>query len=58
MTYKQLLEQLQDLTEEQLNQTVTVYESQDNEFFMVDHTAVTNESDVLDEDHFFLVLTK
>ena len=44
------------LTEEQLGQTVTVHEPYEDEYIAVVHTATTSEADVLDEDHFYLVL--
>jgi len=56
MTYKELLDQLMMLTEEQLSQTVTVHEPYEDEYIAVVHTATTSEADVLDEDHFYLVL--
>jgi len=56
MTYKELLDQLMMLTEEQLEQTVTVHEPYEDEYIAVVHTATTSEADVLDEDHFYLVL--
>jgi hypothetical protein len=56
MTYKELLDQLLMLTEEQLQQTVTVHEPYQEEYIAVAHACITNEADVLDEDHFYLVL--
>jgi hypothetical protein len=56
MTYKELLDQLMMLTEEQLSQTVTVHEPYEDEYIAVVHTATTSEADVLDENHFYLVL--
>jgi hypothetical protein len=56
MTYKELLDQLMMLDEEQINQTVTVYEPYEEEFIAVVHTATTSEADVLDENHFYLVM--
>ncbi len=56
MTYKELLDQLMMLTEEQLSQTVTVHEPYEDEYIAVVHTATTSEADVLDEDHFYLIL--
>jgi hypothetical protein len=56
MTYQQLLEQLTMLNEDQLGQTVTVHDPYQDEYIAVVHTATTNEADVLDEDHFYLVL--
>jgi len=57
MTYKELLEQLQSLTPEQLNQTVTIKDVFHDEFHGVEETAFTDETvDVLDEGHFYLML--
>jgi len=56
MTYKTLLDQLMMLDEEQLQQTVTVHEPYEDEYIAVVHTATTSEADVLDENHFYLVL--
>ena len=54
MTYEELLEQLSELSPQQLNQTVTVYVSGDD-YFPVNETGVAADDDVLDEDHFVLV---
>lgn len=56
MTYKELFQQLSTLTEEQMNQTVTVHDPYQDEYIAVVHTETTSDSDVLDENHFFLVL--
>ena len=56
MTYKELLEQLLMLDEKQLGQTVTVHEPYQDEYIAVAYAGVTNEADVLDENHFYLVL--
>jgi hypothetical protein len=56
MTYKELLQQIMALDEEQLNQTVTVYEPYLDEYIAVVHTRTTSTVDVLDENHFYLVL--
>ncbi len=54
MTYKELLEELRTASEEQLNQTVTVYVSGD-EYFPVDETGIAANDDVLDPGHFVLI---
>jgi len=54
MIYQDLLDELLNLDEEQLQQTVTIF-SQD-EFVSVSHTEITNEADILDENHYYLVL--
>jgi hypothetical protein len=52
MTYKELLQQLQQLTEEQLNCDVAIYEPCADEYWQdkVELVFVT-ETDVLDKDH-------
>ena len=58
MTYRNLLLDLQTLSEEQLDQTVTVHEPYEDEYIAVigtDH-AEEETNDVLDPGHFFLVL--
>ena len=54
MTYRELLEQLCNLTPEQFKQTVTVYVSEDD-YVPVNDTGIAADDDVLDEDHFVLV---
>jgi hypothetical protein len=56
MTYKDLLDELMMLDEEQLNQTVTIHDPYEDEYIAVVHTNTTSEADVLDENHFYLVL--
>ena len=61
MTYAQLLQQLQNATPEQLNQTVTVYVSGEDEYYsLVDDfpvcTATESDCDQLDEGHLYLVV--
>jgi hypothetical protein len=53
MTYKELLNQLSQLNEEQLNQDVAIYEPCADEFYQhpVDLLFVDNTQDVLDVDH-------
>ena len=53
MTYKELLQQLQSLTEEQLNQDVCIYNSWEDQHIQldVDLAFATDECDVLDVDH-------
>lgn len=54
LTYRELLTQLNNLTEEQLNQTVTVFHGSQDEYYPVHSTGVTNAADTLDADHFYL----
>lgn len=58
MTYKDLLEELNKLTEEQLNQTVTIYEPYQDEYIAAVDTCVSTEfeCDALDEGHFYIIL--
>ena len=56
MNYQQLLKQLQLLTPEQLQQTVTVHLQNEDEYFEINSTDTTLEDDVLDEGSFFLTL--
>jgi len=58
MTYKELLEQLQQLPSGNLDDTVTVYDSYEDQMIAVVHTETAEEDDcdVLDPVHFYLVL--
>ena len=53
ITYKELLQQLQQLNEEQLNQDVAVYDEGTDEYYQlkVELVFTTGECDVLDVDH-------
>jgi len=53
MTYKDLLQQLQQLNEEQLNQDLCVYNKWEDQHIQydVDFVFATEECDVLDIDH-------
>jgi hypothetical protein len=59
MTYKELIEELQKLPEDRLNDTVTVYDPEQDDFCSVNHTSIALEkfNDVLDPGHAYLVLT-
>jgi hypothetical protein len=58
MTYKELLEQLQNLPQERLDDTVTVFDSYTDEYTAIIDTDVANEEfcDVLDQGHFYLIM--
>jgi len=58
MTYQQLLEQLQQLSKERLQDTVTILDPYEGEYIAVidTNTADPEVNDVLDEGHFFLIL--
>ena len=53
MTYKELLLQLQQLTEEQLNSDVAIYDTGADEYYQlkVEFVFATEECQVLDVDH-------
>ena len=53
MTYKELLNQLSQLTEEQLNQDVAVYHDHEGEYYQsdVEFVFATEECMVLDVNH-------
>jgi len=55
MTYKHLLEELQELSPTQLEQDVTIHLSEVDEYVPAWAVSITVEADVLDEDHIFLV---
>ncbi len=55
VTYRELIEQLEKLTEEQLDCTVTVHHLHHEEYHGADFDIVV-ESDVLDEDHPILTI--
>lgn len=63
MTYLTLLEQLQRLPQEQLDNTITVYDKEIDEFFPVVDFQILDETDltdpangVLDDQHPYLVM--
>jgi hypothetical protein len=58
MTYKQLLEELQELPPERLEDIVTVHDPYEDRMIAVVYTGTAEEDDcdVLDPGHFFLVL--
>ena len=53
MTYKELLSQLQNLSEDQLNSDVAVYDTGVDEYYQlnVEFVFATDECQVLDVDH-------
>jgi hypothetical protein len=57
MTYNDLLNELQKLSPEQLDCTVTIHEPYTDEYIPAVHgTEVTNAQDVLDPGHYVIVL--
>ena len=58
MTYRELIEQLEKLTEEQLECTVTVEDLYDQECYAADLAITGNGHDSLDEDHPIITFEK
>ena len=56
MTYQQLLDRLKELNAEQLEQTVTTFDSYTDEYTPCVELRITEESDILDAMHPFLVM--
>lgn len=56
MTYKELRDKIDKMTDEQKNCDVTLFDSDIEEFFALDHLKFANENDcdVLDHGHPFL----
>jgi hypothetical protein len=51
MTHRELLEKLDELSEEQLDLDVTVYDSFNQEYYPLESVEVCEEDDVLDSGH-------
>ena len=51
MTYRELADFLSTLSEEQLNMDVTVYDIQQDEYFMSGGVTIETDTDVLDANH-------
>lgn len=56
MTYKQLLEFLGELSAEQLNQSVSIYDCEYDEYHPAHTPAFTEGDDVLDDNHPILII--
>ena len=54
-TYRQLLEALQELTEDELDLSVTLYDSQREEYYPLNYCGKTEGDDVVDHDHPILI---
>lgn len=56
MNYRQLLNVLERLTDEELNQDITIYSISDDEFFPARALGIANkqDTDVLDEGHLYI----
>tara|TARA_X000001388_G_scaffold66086_1_gene52798 strand:+ start:86 stop:283 length:198 start_codon:yes stop_codon:yes gene_type:complete len=55
-TYRQLLEALWELTEEQLDLNVTIYDFQNEEYYPLNYTSTTVGDDVVDDEHPVLII--
>jgi hypothetical protein len=58
MTYKELKDQLDNLNEEQLEMDVTIYDSEEDEFFgcYAPQLSINKEDDTLDDNHPYLTI--
>ena len=56
MTWKELKEAIEELTEEQQNMDVSVYLEETDEYIPMSGLGVTLEDDVLDEDSPFIII--
>jgi hypothetical protein len=57
MTYRQLLKKLQSMPDASLDDTVTVFNNDDEEFYPVDRAKIADDDcDVLDEGHLYLTI--
>ena len=55
-TYRQLLEALSELSQEELDMNVSIYDSTNEEYYPLNYTAKTEVDDVLDADHPIMVV--
>ncbi len=58
LTYRELKAALETLSEENLDDDVTVYLSHEDEYYGISQTGTSEEDDVLDKGHFFLATAK
>lgn len=56
ITYIDLKNILDNLTEDQLSDDVTIYDSHEDEFFPVSNTAIEDEDSTLHKNHFYLIV--
>jgi len=54
LTYRNLIKHLMDLPPQRLDDTVTVLDIVNGEFFAAKNFAIADEYDVLDEGHFYI----
>ena len=55
-TYRQLLEALLELSQEELDLSVTIYDSSREEYYPLNYTGKTEGDDVLDSDHPIMII--
>lgn len=55
MTYRELLEALKELPQENLDNTATIYKVEDDEYFAITGTGICDDG-VLDDGHPFLIV--
>lgn len=55
-TYRQLLEALQELSQEELDMHVSIYDATNEEYYPLNYTSKTEVDDVLDADHPIMVI--
>ena len=58
LTYRQLIEHSKYFTKEQLDQTVTIFDVDDDEYFPCNGISITQEDGVLDKKHIILIIKK
>ena len=58
LTYRQLIESSKYFTKEQLDQTVTIFDVDDDEYFPCNGISITQEDGVLDKKHIILIIKK
>ena len=56
MTYRELVEKIANLTEEQKNCDVTIYADEYDEYYSAKDFLITDETDVLDSNHPYITL--
>ena len=55
-TYRQLLEALLELSQEELDMNVTIYDFTNEEYYPLNYTGKTEGDDVLDADHPIMII--
>ena len=55
-TYRQLLEALLELSQEELDMHVTIYDKTKDEYYPLNYTDKTEDNDVLDADHPIMII--